>query len=289
MMKIGMTFLGIVLLTMGVHELQFKIDERRSAGTGIRSLMHLPDGEVLKVASLGYENLIADLIWLRLIQVFGDREVADEEYDWIFHALDVVTTLDPKFIKAYEAGGLVLTVLADHVEQSNQILEKGIKANLGEWRIPFLLGFNYFNFLRDYERAAVYIEMAGHIPGHPPWLPLLTARLHVQANAPQMALEFLGRVYEDAGDPWLKAKLETRMKEVIIEQDLIALEHAIDTYRSQFSELPKSLERLAETGIIEGIRLDPFGEAYAFDPLTGEIVSRSRPDRMRVYHPHDDN
>ena len=277
----------MVAAAIGIHHLQTSIDDRRGTEGAPRSLMYLPDGEILKLASLGYEHVVADLVWLRVIQVFGARHVTQDDYNWVYRALDVTTTLDPQFVEAYLAGGLVLTVIADHVDQSNRILKKGIEANVKDWKIPFFLGFNYFNFLRDYETAAIYIEMATKIPGHPPWLPLLAARLHVQAQDPQVALEFLGRIYDDTSDSGLKAKLETRMKEVIIEQDLMALERAIDTYRSQYGALPESLERLAETGMIRGIRPDPFGEAYAFDPLTGEVTSRSRPDRMRVYHPRD--
>ncbi len=285
MIKGGAIFCCIVAVAIGIHQLQTSIDDRRRTEIAPRSLMYLPDGEVLKLASLGYKHVVADLVWLRVIQVFGSRHLTQDDYNWIYHALDVTTTLDPQFVEAYLAGGLALTVIADHVDQSNRILKKGIEANVQNWKIPFFLGFNYFNFLHDYEAAATYIEMATEIPGHPSWLPLLAARLHVQAQAPHVALEFLGRIYDGTSDPWLKAKLEIRMKEVIIEQDLMALERAIDTYQSQFGELPKSLERLAETGIIGGIRPDPFGEAYAFDPLTGEVTSRSMPERMHVYHP----
>jgi hypothetical protein len=241
---------------------------------------------VLKRVSLGYDQLVADFIWIRLIQVFGDHTVADVEYDWIFRALDVVTTLDPQFVEAYEAGGLVLTVMADHVDQSNLILEKGITADLGEWKIPFLLGFNYFNFLRDYQKAALYLELATEHPGHPKWLPLLVARLHVQANAPEVALEFLVRVYENTHDAGLRQQLEIRMKEVLVERDLVLLEQAISRYENRFGELPDTLDRLVEKRIITQIPPDPFGGAYEFDSASGAVMSTTRPDRMHVYHPH---
>ncbi len=270
---------------VGIYQLQNFIDNRRGAETSPRSLMYLLDGEALKIASVGYEHVVADLVWLRAIQVWGDRQVTQDDYNWTYRALDIVTTLDPKFADAYLAGGLVLTIIAEHVDQSNKILKKGISSNVKDWKIPFFIGFNYFNFLRDYEAAAVYIEMATKLPGHPPWLPLLAARLHVQANSPQVALELLGRIYENTGDSSLKEKLEMRMKEVIIEQDLLALERAIDSYQRQFGVLPESLERLVEIGILDDIRPDPFGAVYEFDSRSGEVSSRSTSDRMRVYHP----
>ncbi len=285
-MKIGGILLAITIAAIGIHHLQVSIDEQRSEGMAVRALMHLPDGEVLKFVSLGYQNLVADLIWLRIIQVFGDRTVTEDGYNWIYHALDAVTTLDPKFVQAYLAGSMTLTVMADHVEQSNRILEKGIAANLEEWRIPFTLGFNYFNFLRDYRHAAKYIEMAAAMPGRPDWLPLLAARLHVQADAPQLALEFLARVYDDTTDESLKAKLEIRIKEVMIERDLLAMERAVERYQARHGSRPERLSQLVETGILKHIPLDPFGGTYTLDSETAELSSSSRPDRMRVYHPH---
>jgi hypothetical protein len=284
--KIVWIVLAVVVAMAGVHRLQVSIDEQRSEGTAVRSLMHLPDGEVLKFVSLGYQNVVADLIWLRIIQVFGDRTVTEDGYNWIYNALDAVTTLDPQFVQAYLAGSMTLTVMADHVEQSNRILEKGIAADLEEWRIPFTLGFNYFNFLRDYRHAAKYVEMAATMPGTPDWLPLLAARLHVQADDPQLALEFITRVYEATTDEGLKVKLEIRIKEVMIERDLMAMKRAVERYQVRHGSRPERLSQLVETGILKHIPLEPFGGTYTLDSETTELSSSSRPERMKVYHPH---
>ena len=285
-MKRALVALGFALTVVGIHQLQLSIDEKRGVETGIQSLRYLPDGEALKLVSLGYENVIADLIWLRVVQVFGNRTVAEDDYNWIYHALEAVTTLDPRFVHAYLAGSMTLTVVADHVELSNRILEKGIKADLGEWRVPFILGFNYFNFLGEYHRAAEYIEMAADMPGRPDWLPLLAARLHVQANAPHLALEFLARVHESTHDARLRKKLETRITDVMIERDLLALEWAIERYRARYGAPPDTLDHLVAAGVVTQVPLDPFGATYVIDGRTGEVSSPSRPDRMRVFHPH---
>jgi len=285
MIKFGFLLLGIVVASTAVHAMQVSLDDRRGSSIASPSLFYLPDGEVLKRVSFGYEQIVADVIWIRLIQVFGNRVVEDVEYDWIFRALDTVTTLDPQFVEAYEAGGLVLTVMADHVDQSNFILEKGIRADLREWKIPFLLGFNYFNFLQNYQKAAQYLELATEYPGHPKWLPLLVAKLHVQAHAPDVALEFLVRVYENTHDAGLRQQLDIRMKEVLVERDLILLEQTISRYRNRFREFPDTLGGLVEKGLISKVPLDPFGGGYEFDSVSGAVMSTTRPDRMQVYHP----
>ncbi|MEK7279179.1 MAG: tetratricopeptide repeat protein, partial [Nitrospirota bacterium] len=73
--------------------------------------MFLPKGEYLKPAALGYDQLVADIVWLQAIQVIGDKRISEEGYNWIYHALDVVTTLNPKMDYAYQVGGIVLSAL----------------------------------------------------------------------------------------------------------------------------------------------------------------------------------
>ena len=51
----------------------------------------------IKRVSLGYHHLGADLLWLRLVQVLGKKRNTADEYEWMYHALDVITTLDPQY------------------------------------------------------------------------------------------------------------------------------------------------------------------------------------------------
>ncbi len=84
--------------------LQDSLDHRtdRQAIT-LQELSQLPRGEYLKPALLGYHHLGADLIWLQMLQMLGKRKNSADEYTWLYHALDVITTLDPHY--AYYVGG----------------------------------------------------------------------------------------------------------------------------------------------------------------------------------------
>ena len=121
--------LGAVLLLQ--HELD-QVQDRTTVQ--IQDLAQLPQGEYLRPALLGYHHITADLLWLRLVQVMGQKRNTDDEYEWMYHALDVMTTLDPQYAYAYEVGGTILTELAHKVDFSNRILEKGVEANPNVWR-----------------------------------------------------------------------------------------------------------------------------------------------------------
>src|SRR5438132_5426221 len=129
------------LFVMGLHLLQVRIDEQRAVTPKLQRFMYLPQGEYLRVAVLGYEQVVADLLWIQAIQAMGERKVTEEAGHWIYRALDVITTLDPKFVHVHESGGIALVTLVVLVEESNRILEKGIQHNPGVWTLPYLLGF----------------------------------------------------------------------------------------------------------------------------------------------------
>ena len=96
---------GLALLAF-VGWLQGELDQRQDrTAAQIETLTQLPRGEVLKPALLGYGHLGADLLWLRFLQVLGKKRNSAEEYEWIYHALDVITTLDPQYDYAYYVGG----------------------------------------------------------------------------------------------------------------------------------------------------------------------------------------
>src|SRR3989441_11428650 len=185
-----------VILIMGLHFLQVRLDEQRAPITQFQRFMYLPQGEHLKIAALGYQHVVADLLWIQVIQAMGERKVTEEAGHWIYRALDVITTLDPKFVRVYEVGGVALVTLVVLVEESNRILEKGIQYNPDYWALPFLLGFNYYFELRDDAKAADYIARASRLEGAPKFLAPLAVRLYASAREPQVAIDFLVQMYE---------------------------------------------------------------------------------------------
>src|SRR4051794_32726876 len=92
------------LLLSAIVGLQHNLDQRNIQVTRVEELRLLPRGEVMKPALLGYHHLGADIIWLRIIQVIGEQKAGAKDYEWLAHALDVLTTLDPQYVYAYEAG-----------------------------------------------------------------------------------------------------------------------------------------------------------------------------------------
>lgn len=268
--------------------LQHKLDQVGDRTTvQIQDLAQLPKGDYLKPALLGYHHLAADAFWLRLVQVLGQKRNTVDEYEWIYHAVDVITTLDPQYAYAYEAGGTILSELAHRVDLSNRILEKGHDANPDVWRLAFNLGYNYFFYLADPGRAAGYIAQAARLPGGPVYLPGLATRMYAEAENPEVALEFLAAMWAQTDNSYVKAELETRMKELIIERDARSLERAVARYRERSGSFPRRVQELVVGGDLGKVPEEPFGGEYVLDATTGKITSTTHPKRLRVIRPEE--
>jgi len=237
----------------------------------------------LKPALLGYHHLGADILWLRLIQVIGKKRNSADEYEWMYHALDVITTLDPQYAYAYYVGGNILGDLANRPDLSNRLLEKGVKANPEVWYIPFLIGYNYYFLLGDPAKGAEYIMRAARLPDGPAYLPGLATRMAAEAGNPDTALALLEARLTDTQDPEMREILAYRIKEVIIERDLLILESAVGAYRTQHRALPATLTDLVVAGVLPNLPQEPFGGDYQLDFKSGSVSSSTHPDRLRTF------
>lgn len=278
--------LAFCLLLSLIAWLQYELELRVGGIAHSREQLRLlPRGEVLKPALLGYHHLAADVLWLQVIQVLGQKEVPQPDYEWAYHALDVITTLDPQYIYAYDAGGIIYAELAGEVEWSNRLLKKGLDANPDAWRLAFQLGFNHFFHLREYRAAADYMALASQLPGRPAYVPELAARLYSEAKHPDMALQFLASMRQNTRDLSVIEALDRRRDEVFIERDLDEIEQAVARYWERHGQYPLSLAVLVDERLLDRIPFEPFGGAYHLDAETGQARSSTHPRRLRLFRP----
>jgi tetratricopeptide (TPR) repeat protein len=279
--QMSLAAIGLAFVA-GSYFLHVRLDQFQEGVQKIQRFMFLPQAQVLRVASLGYQGIVADFLWIQAIQAMGEKKVTEEAGRWIYRVLDILTTLDPKFVRAYEAGGLALCTLVVLPEESNALLEKGMKHNPDVWQFPFYLGINYYFELGDDAKAAEYVARAAGLPAAPAHLSALAARLYASAKAPQNAVELIASLYEQAGDGEVRQVLEQRLKEAIVERDLQVLEEAIRRYRDRYSKQPSQLEDIVAQGVLNALPRDPFGGQYLYDASTQAVSSSSVKERMAM-------
>jgi len=221
-----LTSILCAISTAGFIFVQGQLDRERLPRERMEEkLIYVPGGKVIKIASLGFHAVLADIMWVRAVMYFGEHYLTDKNYDWLYNLLDATTTLDPKNILAYRFGGTLLALERGDVEKSIAILKKGIRENPDEdWRLYFLLGFNYFYYLNDYDSAAKYLDRASRMPGHPNYLPRLAARMYAKSNKPEVAIEFLEEMYQQHDDENVRAAILDRLN--TLEKQAHSLSHA---------------------------------------------------------------
>ncbi|RMG57205.1 MAG: hypothetical protein D6713_10135 [Deltaproteobacteria bacterium] len=275
--------LSLPILFLFLFTLQRGMD--RGAVRGKSEFLFLPRADLVKRFSFGFDNFLADIYWLRVIQYAAEKRYTRNGLEWMYRSVDLITELDPRFETAYQFGGIVLAFDPDFVDESIEILEKGMRNIPDRWVFPFYIGFNYFFYLRQFDRAAEYLMKASELPGAPAYLPLLATRLLAEARKPETALVFLKGMLEKTQDPTLREKIKDRIRRVQVERDLLFLEEGVKAFRERFGRYPRNLRELVEKRVIRRIPPEPFNGYYYFDEKTKEVKSSTVKERLKLYRP----
>jgi hypothetical protein len=243
----------------------------------------LPDGKALRVLSLGFDRLVADLFWLRTVYYIGDDRSFRAGYPAAERLAMLVTDIDPEFRTVYVLMSGALSGLARDPEAATRLLEKGV-AHVEYWKLHFLLGFNYFIERLDFPAAARQMQIAAGMEGSPVYLPLLASRLYAQGGDPETAIAFIrARLAEEQHEDTRKA-LEKRYWDLWITRDLRQIDRAIAQYRAGQGAEPTAIEQLVTAGLLERSPADPKGGAYRI--VEGHATTELDFDTLRVHVPY---
>src|SRR5579862_2801315 len=82
-----------------------RVDKVRTGAT-LQEVLYISSPKLLKRLSLGYEGLLADVYWTRVVQYYGGmHHNGGGSYPLLLPLLNITTQLDPHLIPAYEFGG----------------------------------------------------------------------------------------------------------------------------------------------------------------------------------------
>jgi hypothetical protein len=208
-------FFTIIILFAGSFLVHHKLEKFQPHQKSIESYMYIPSGNFLKPLTFGFNQVIADYFWIKTVGYFGEHLMSDRHYPWLYHMLDLVTTLDPQFIWPYYFGGITLSLEAHQVEQSNLILKKAIHYYPDNWRFLFFLGFNYWYHDNNLLMAATYLKRAALQPNAPHYLKTFPARLYSEAGQQDAAIQFLLEMKKNTQDIHMRAELDKRIEEIL--------------------------------------------------------------------------
>jgi tetratricopeptide (TPR) repeat protein len=258
-----------VLLLAAAATAQAAIDTRSAGKAAIAPLLYLPSGRYLKVASLGFDGIAADVLYLWSIQYYSNYRIEDR-YRYVEHIYrDIITDLDPHYMDAYLTGALIMVIEAKQPESALRLLDKGIASNPAEWILAFEAGYVCYNDLHDYPRAAAYFEKAIAAPDVHPIVRRFYAEMYDRAGDKRTSLKEWMTIEETAEDDYVRTVAWNHVHDLKVDVDLGDIKDASDAFRARFGRWPATLPDLARAGMLRDLPLDPEGRPYDYDRASG--------------------
>jgi tetratricopeptide (TPR) repeat protein len=266
---------GIALLAcalvLSAALLQGSMEARAGSTEKANPMLYLPSGKYLKFAALGFDAILADLIYLWSIQYYGDYAIEDR-YDYLEHIYGrVISELDPRYLDPYLVGALIMTVEAREPEMGLRLLDKGIARNPGQWILAFEAGFICYNDLHDYSRAAGYFEEALRAPDVHPLVRRFYAEMHNRSGDKRASLREWAEIHDTTDDEYVRNVAWKHVHDLKVAVDLEDLRGGLQRFRESHGRWPRRLAELAKSGTLGTVPTDPGGQPYHYERSTGQV------------------
>ncbi len=255
-----------------------ELEKVRTTPRVYRDSMYLPSGRNIHLISLGYDQFMADFIWLRAIQAFGGHWGTDRNYTPIFHLFDVITDLDPHFLEAYTFGNLVIGDEGGDQKLGLTLIDKGIIKNPRKYKLPYWGGYVAYWQMNNPDLAKYYYARAlkcSDVPGFVnrifAYMELKSGRFHVAFE--KYIMDMLDAI--DQNDEVVEWINRNRLPDIINEWQIFTLKQACISYRETRHAIPANIHDLEQSGSIE-----PYNFIHIPRLLQAVAYFRAQPGRI---------
>ncbi|MFP4081453.1 MAG: tetratricopeptide repeat protein [Candidatus Aminicenantes bacterium] len=258
---------------MGLKIYSDKIPRKKIPGS---SIIYIPSGKHLKLATLGCSSVLADLVYLWAIQYYSDFSIADR-YKNLDHIFSVISELDPHYLDPYEVGALIAVYEAGDPLLGLKVLDRGLEKNPNQWIFPFQAGHYAQMVMKDFKLAQKYYQKAMKIEGAPAVARRLYAYSAFKLADYETSWKTWLEIYREAEEERIKKIASNHLYQVKAAMDIRRINQAIEEFRKRYRHNPSDLSRLVETGLLESLPQDLDGQDYLYDQETGKTEPRSIP------------
>lgn len=199
--------------------------------------------------------------------------MSDNAYPYLYHILDITTSLDPRFINAYNFGSFFLAIYANEEKEGIELAEKGIKNNPEDWKPAFELGFIYF-MKHDYENAYKYFSLANTLPDMPAQYKTFAPYAMGKFASPEQGIKMWEAMEKMSDNEFIRQAARNNIAVLIQKRNIDMLINAVKVYKNRFHKMPSSLLELVQKGIIKKLPEPVGGMPYEYDPSTGNVTAK---------------
>ncbi len=253
----------------GIWRMQHRIDAERASLSQERDDVLLRSGKLVKVMSLEYAPLTADIYWTRAVQYYGNKHIRrDQNLELLWPLLDITTTLDPNLLVAYRFGGIFLSPAppegAGRPDLAVKLIERGIQANPDAWRLYQDLGNVYYFELKDYKKASEAFLEGSKNPNSYLWMKAMAAKIAAEGESYSTSYFLWKEIYESTEDPSVKKSALMHLRLLRVKEDCKEVDARADEYEKRYGRRPKHVSELVHAGLLRDLPADPLGYAYIF-------------------------
>jgi tetratricopeptide (TPR) repeat protein len=287
-----------VLLTAGfvcVWRLQVGLDTARAAVQSEKDELLLRSPRVVKKLSLEYAPLMGALYWTRAVQYYGEKHrLKDENLELLWPLLDITTTLDPELLPPYRFGSIFLSDApprgAGEPEHAVTLLERGIAANPGYWRLYQDLGNVYYFDMKNYAKASEALETGAKVPGAMPWMKTMAAKIAAEGESLETSYALWLDIYQTVADKDIHRNAGEHLLMLQAQIAMREIDRRVDRFEKETGRRPKRISDLVDAGLLSKQPLDPMNfpyvigedgkaDLYPKSPLKADIEREKLQDR----------
>lgn len=274
------TVLGtlLALITLSADQLD------RAAASAARSSspVYLPRAEYLRPMSLGWQNVLGDVLWFKTISYFGEHYRSDRTYPWLAAMCDLITDLDPRAEHVYRFAGFILPWEAEQADAGVRLLEKGARQFPDSWTLQYYIGFHHYFFNDDYPRALAHLRRAMELPGVHGSVAQLVAVLSAEEYGPETTVAFLSELERNVDSADLREVVRQNLRDAQLRVGIDRATGALQTFRERHGYQPLVIEELVAEGLLDPALAHAQGDVLVIDHVTGTVRTASgrRPTRL---------
>lgn len=272
----------IALLILLSIPLQIRIDDIRGRFRLIEQTLFLSPSS-LKKLSLGYEQMLADIYWLRAIQYFGrdNVDITAKDPQTLYQYFDIITDLDPKFVNAYRFGG---TFLAEPIpmglgelEKAFKLYDKGRSNNPSNFRLPLEQAFLYYLYTDEYGKSAELFREAADKPGLSDFRSAsirgMAAAALSRGGEREMAKQIWQYIYKTTDNEGRREFALRNLEEIETKEKEDYLTGILQRYIEHTGSIPDDISVLKDAGYLNNIPKDHEGKEFIISKKLRSVKS----------------
>ncbi|MDZ4081753.1 MAG: hypothetical protein U1E10_02365 [Bdellovibrionales bacterium] len=195
----------------------------------------IPPPQGIRHFTFGFDEVMGDTLWLRLLQDFSVCEnakggVAHTEgrtstepmckKSWVFQMLNAITDLAPRWRLPYASGAIMLSVVVDDREGASHIFEKALKQFPDDYSLNYRAAYHFLWEEKVPEKAAKYLLKAAQAGG-PAWMYALAGKIYSEEGQLDLAIQVVEDGLKERADEKTVLRLESRLAELKAKRDKV--------------------------------------------------------------------